>query len=254
MNALPMFRRLVAGAILCGLANAPLFAKPPKKPDPSPMPTPALAAAGAPASFVHWLLLQNGGPDAVSLPLADVIQAATGKRVLPIDPGNPADAAVIARIGGVMDRILPGMNKPDSPAHAVGRLEEVAAFFEDALGAFNATATVGSGFPAVRLGDPTSGKSYYLGVTLYPTGGRDAAVRALRLDPVAAAGRMPEDGACLLVGIEYNGKAGKEIAFLNWELLDLAKLPVHMATVFDASQGEAHPPGAVLNDGRKGRD
>ena len=115
------------------------------------------------------------------------------------------------------------------------------------------TQTAGS-FPDVRVLDAASGKSYYLGVALYPTGGREAAVQALRFDPVDAAARFTDDGSCLLVAVEDNGKTGKDIAFLNWELIDLTKLPVRVVTTFTATQQDAHPPGAVLNDGRKGRD
>ena len=260
--------------ILCGFLTGTLSAKPPAAPEKktTPAATPAPPAAnGSSDPLAHWLLQQDGGRDAISLSLADVLRAATGKNVLPIDPVNPADAAVIAKLGNVMDRVLPGMNKPESAAHAVGRTDEVAAFFEDALRAFAATvpgwscppapddAAVSAlhtpaGFPAVRVLDAASGKSYYLGVALYSTGGREGAARALQVQPADAAATMTGDGSCLLVAIETNGKTGKEIAFLNWELLDLTKLSVRVATTFEATQGDVHPPGSVLNDGRKGRD
>ena len=89
-------------------------------------------------------------------------------------------------------------------------------------------------------------------MTLYPTGG-DPAGDALAFSP-AAASRLPADGCCLLVGIEQNGKPGREIAFLNWEVLDLARLTVRFRPVFQAARHDALRPGAVLTDGRKGRD
>ena len=275
MKSLPSLLRLSLCALLCWVGATSLFAKPPAKkstpePTPAPTPTPAAEPSTPPNSLARWLLQQNGGKDAITLPLADVVRAATGKNILPIDPASPADAAVIAKLGGVMDRVLPGMNKPESPAHVVGRTDEVVAFFEDAVRAFAATvpgfscpepaadaafpARAAGSFPSVRVLDSASGKSYYLGVTLYLTGGRDAAVRALRFHPGEASARYTEDGVCLLISIEFNGKTGKEIAFLNWELIDLAKLPVHLVTTFEANQGDTHPPGTILTDGRKGRD
>ncbi len=267
---------LIFSAVVCGLTTQGLPAKPPailpKKttPEPAPTPSPAPAADASPNPLACWLLQQNGSRSALSLSLADLLRAATGKKILPIDSANADDAAVIAKIGAVLDRVLPGMNKSESPAHVVGRTDEVAAFFEDALRAFAATVPglscpppsdetaaalhTANGFPAVRLLDAANGKSYYLGVTLYPTGGREAAVRALHLHPADAAARMTEDGSCLLVAIETNGKSGKEIAFLNWELLDLTKLQVRVVTTFEATQGDVHPSGTLLNDGRKGRD
>ena len=82
-----------------------------------------------PDPLARWLVQQNGGKDAIRLSLAEAIHAATGKNVVPIDPANPADAAVIAKLGSVLDRVLPGMNKPESSAHVVSRMDEVTAFF-----------------------------------------------------------------------------------------------------------------------------
>ncbi len=270
---------LLSGALCCVVVSwfptATLSAKPTATPprktalDPAPTAPPVLPPEASPNPVARWLLQQNGGKDAISLSLADVLRAATGKNVLPIDSLNPASAAVITKLGGVLDRVLPGMNKPESPAHVVGRTDETTAFFEDALRALIATvpglscpppadetaaAHTAGGFPAVRVLDAASGKSYYLGVTLYPTGGREGAVRALLLHPDAAAARMTEDGSCLLAAIETNGKTGKEIAFLNWELLDLTRLQMRVITTFEATQADVHPPGALLDDGRKGRD
>ena len=260
--------RLLIAAVACWLPTAALSAKPPSAPAKKPAPPPA-AAAASPDPVVHWLAQQNGSPEAITLPLADVVHAVTGKSILPVNPANPADAALVAKLGNALDRVLPGMNKPESPAHVVNRTDEIAAFFEDAIRAFVGTAPglscpagddagapahSAGGFPAVRVVDAASGKSYYLGVTLYPTGGREAAVRALTFHPAEAAARFTDDGACLLVAIETNGKTGKETAFLNWELIDASKTPLHAALTFEASQGDAHPPGAVLTDGRKGRD
>ncbi len=271
MNTLPFFRYLLFSGMVFA---TPALAKPPvppaRKSTPTPPPAAPAGASIADGPLVHWLLQQNGGKDAIAVPLADLVLAVSGRNVLSVDAGNPADAAVVAKLGGVMDRVLPGMNKPESPAHVVGRLDEVTAFFEDAIRSFAATVPglscpgvpgeealmthVAGAFPAFQVLDAASGKTYYLGVTLYPTGGREAAVRALRFDPMDAAPHLPVDGACLLVAIEHNGKTGKDIAFLNWELIDAAKLQTRVAVTFEATQSDVHLPGTVLNDGRKGRD
>ena len=109
------------------------------------------------------------------------------------------------------------------------------------------------GYPACRFSDASSGRTYYLAVTLFPSGG-DPAGDALTFAPETAGSRIPADGCCLLVGIEQNGKPGRDIAFLNWEVLDLSRLPVRYRPVFQASRHAALLPAAVLTDGRKGRD
>ena len=249
------------------LAATLIAAKPPaapRKDAPTPSPTPA--ATGDPAAelaLARWLVQADGGPDPILLPLAQVVRAATGKSVLPFDAANPADAAALAKLGAALDGLLPRMNRPDSPAHlaaAAGDATAMAARFEDelrsALGVAPAPAeetAADRSYPAFFLADPAHGRNYYLAATLYPSGGEPAG-SALALSPGVAAGRMPADGCCLLVGIEHNGKPGRDIAFLNWEILDLARLQVRFRPVFQAARRDALQPGAVLTDGRKGRD
>ena len=247
---------------------------------PHPKPTPTAAEASPPAAehasappnpdgssvLAHWLLQQDGGAQALVLPLLQVMQAASGKTLSPLDRANPTDAAMVNRLGAALDGVLPSMNKADSSAHTTERSDEIAAACEDALAAklggsaevsiavpTAAGARAGS-YPAFRVTDKVSGKSYYVGVTVYQTDARVTPARALRFEPAEAAGLLTSDGACVLVAIEYNGKFGREAAFLNWELLDLSKVPTRAAVSFEAGQDAVHAPDALLNDGRKGRD
>ena len=220
------------------------------------------------ATLARWLLLQNGGQDAPVIPLVQVLQAAAGKAALPVDRSNPTDAAVINRLGGLLDGVLPSMNKPESAAHEARDTEQLTAAFEQALSGKlgecpdfvvapnpeTAPPRRTGSYPVFRCTDKASGKSYYLGVTLSPAGARDSVAPALRIEPESVAHVFTTDGACLLVAIESNGKLGKDAAFLNWELLDLTKLPVRAAITFTAAQDVVHAPDALLNDGRKGRD
>ena len=251
------------------LAATLISAKPPasaRKDSPAPTPPPAADAPPDPAAepaLARWLVQADAGPDAIVLPFAQVVRAATGKTVLPFAATNPADAAALAKIGAALDLLLPRMNRPDSSAHtaaAAGDATVVAARFEDELRtALGVTSTpkdeprADRSYPAFLLADAASGKAYYLAATLYPTGS-DPAGAALDFSPGAASARIPADGCCLLVGIEHNGKPGRDIAFLNWEVLDLSRLPVRFHPEFQVSRHDALQPGAVLTDGRKGRD
>ena len=101
---------------------------------------------------------------------------------------------------------------------------------------------------------PLTGKTYYLAVTLYPSGQRGAAGRALNFHPGDGGRRINSDGCCLLVGIEHSDKPGGEMAFLNWDVTDVTNLPVRVAVTFEADGNDVYHPGAVLTDGRKGSD
>ena len=254
--------------VACGAASGGLHAKPKGKPAPAADSSPAPLAADGSAVLARWLLQQDGGKDALVLPLGDVVHAVSGMNVRPVDPHDPADASLIQTLGGVMDGVLPLMNKPDSPARLAVQPGGVADAFEAALAARfqeNADVTLvaaegsapvrrGGGYPAFRVIQKASQKAFYLGVTLYETRARNSLARAVRIVPGEAAGVVTTDGACVLVAVETNGKNGKEAAFLNWEILDLTKLSVRAAMTFEANQNAVHTPEALLNDGRKGRD
>ena len=133
MNASRVLALLVIGSVVL---LGPLAAKPPvARATPKPSATPAPDATVT-DPLAHWLLQQDGGKDAVALSLGEVIHATTGKSVSPFDPANTADAAFLVKLGIVMDRVLPRMNRPDSSAHAAARLgeaDEIAARFEDEI-------------------------------------------------------------------------------------------------------------------------
>lgn len=240
----PRFFLFAATGLLGFLAS--LVAKETHKPAATPPPAPLPSATPA---------------NAFALPLGQVIHAATGKNVLPFDAANPADAAFLVKLGAVMDRVLPRMNK--AAARPVDTDEIAARFEEEILAAVHDVPSLSSGepsgpasrgFPAVRLTDAASGKTYYLAVTLYPAGKRGETGRSLVFFPGDGGPQITADGGCLLVGIEHNGKTGAEMAFLNWDVTDVATLPVHVAVTFEGDAGDVYHPGAVLTDGRKGSD
>lgn len=260
------------------LCAAALLGKPPatKDPRPSSSPTPTAAPDNARVNpTAAWLLQQDGGKDAITLPLGEVLHALTHQPILPFDPANPDDAAFLTRLGGVMDHVLPRMNRPDSPARTASRaakVDEIAACFEDEIRSAahdtpgftpqdtpNAL-TCGRGYPSVHLVDAKSGKHYYLAVALYPEGKREDATRtdyigeAIRILQRQAVRQIIAGGCCLLVGVEHHGSLGGDVSFLNWDVTDATTVPVRAAITFQADSGDVYHPGAVLTDGRKGRD
>ena len=260
-------RCAVATAMLATLL--PVSGKPPgagtldpaKKTPPAATssPTPAQATENSPAlALARWLIQAPSGGDAIALPFTQVFSAASGKHVLPFDPGNPADKETLAKIGGALDAILPILNRTDSPARnipAFGTLRDVAARFDGELLArlLNPTdkpVQLSGSYPAFSYTEPKSTRVYYLGTTLFQTG--DDPAPSLNFDPLARG--QDADGVFLLVGIEHNGKSGGDITFLNWQVLDMAKLKVHFAPNFQTNSRAALQQGTVLTDGRKGRD
>lgn len=263
-----MKTQLVGTFLLSFLLTAAVAAKPPAKPAATPDNDHVNPTAA-------WLLEQNGGKDAITLPLGEVLHALTHQPILTFDRANPDDASFLAKLGGVMDRVLPRMNRPDSTAHAASRaakIDEVAASFEEEIRATvrgtpdftpqdAASARIpGRSYPSVHLVDAKSGKHYYLAVALYPEGKREDATRtasageAIQVLQGQAVRQIVAGGCCLLVGIEYRDAPGGNVAFLNWDVSDVANVPVHAAVTFQADAADVYGPGAVLTDGRKGSD
>jgi hypothetical protein len=271
MKAVPasVFLLAVAAAGVCALwCIAPLAAKPPpRKETPSPTPPPLTSQAAGEdeteMALARWLVQSDASPAGVRIGFSQLVLAATGRRVLPFEPTKPAMAAMLAKIGAALDTLLPRLNQPESSAHAAASLGDDAAVvarideeLRNALGTATpepAAAASPGAYPAVRLADDASGQSYYLGATLFLPGAHPEGA-GLCIIPDTCARRMPADGCCLLVGIEQNGKRGKDLAFLNWEIVDLSRIKLRFTPAFRATTQDALPPSAVLTDGRKGRD
>ena len=247
-------------------AKPPMQAKEEKKSSPIPAKAPAAGETGS-TSLLKWLLLQNGGADAVSVAWPELVRATTGKQVVPLDPANPADAATVAKFGAALDLVLPLLNRPDGKVRSdsLHTSAEIAARIADDLRTTLSTSgtTVANSsdvvpfegcYPDFRCVDAASGKIYYFSVVIFPTGGRESSLSALAYGATETSKRITADGCCLLVAIEHNGKPGAGLAFLNWELIDLAKVSVRCSVGFEADENALHQPSTVVSDGRKGRD
>jgi hypothetical protein len=242
-----------------------LLAKPPVQPTPAPAETKAVEPPLEPLPASLLPVLELG---AVVAPFGDAVRLASGKQLLPIDPANPADVAAIAKLGEKLDLVLPRLNRPDGAArNGKNPADALRAAATEMQSAFKSIpgmdceiipptdgGTRDADYPALRAMDRANGKTYYLGIRLFPAGERESHLEAFSFAPENAKARILLDGSHLLVGIEHNGKSGKDLAFLNWELIDLTKMPVRLRIRFEADGRDAHRPGATLTDGRKGRD
>jgi len=196
-------------------------------------------------------------------PFREVIQAATGKRVLPIDTARVADRELVAKIGRALDAVLLKLNAPESPAKDRRRINEVSALFETAIKAeLNAVegfacdfpplasgARQRSGYPDLRLVDRQTGRVVYLDPKLYERTSRLSSLRTFYFEPKRETNKILDDAHHLIVGIEHDGQTGAW-KFLNWELVDLANFRVKLKTEFQASNRELYLPEAIVGTSR----
>lgn len=211
-----------------------------------------------PAALIRQLMDQSDALEGV--PFAEVIQAVSGKRVLPLVSTNAADAALLDRLGAVFDNVLRAMNAPDSPAHREARINEVSAHFERALkerlGAAPgltcdwprtaAGAVLRSGYPDLRVFDQTGRRVIYLDPKLFEARSRASSLRTFYFTPRRETNKVTEDAHHLLVGFAHAGRENGQWRFTGWELVDLAHFRVRLKAEFQASNRDLYRTETVL--------
>ena len=199
-----------------------------------------------------------------NVPFAEVVQAATGKRVLAMNPANAVEREVLAKIGRALDAVLRQLNATNSPARQKRRINEVSALFENAMQAeLNAVdgfacdfpklasgARQRSGYPDLRLVDKKSGRVLYLDPKLFERGSRASSLRTFYFEPKRETNKILDDAHHLIVGIEHDGKANGAWQFLSWELVDLSNFRVKLKAEFQASNRDLYRPEAIVGSSR----
>ena len=94
--------------------------------------------AGEPSSgnadigpFVRWLL--DDGERLEDVRFAEVAQAVSGCKVLPVDTTNAVDVAMLTYLQVSLDAALLEFARLDNPIHSVGRVNEISRHVEDFL-------------------------------------------------------------------------------------------------------------------------
>jgi hypothetical protein len=197
------------------------------------------------------------------VPFSEVVHAATGRRVVPLQMTNAVDRELIAKISRALEAVLRKLNEPNGPAQQQRRINEVSSLFEAAMKAelnaidgftcdFPKTASGAaqrSGYPDLRLADKTSGRVVYLDPKLFESRNRASSLRTFYYEPKRDTNKVLEDAHHLIVGFEHDGKAGGAWKFLGWELVDLANFRVKLKAEFQASNRDLYQPGAIVARG-----
>lgn len=254
------------------------IAKPPPAPKATPAPSASPRSATAAdsgsssASWLSWMLEQNGALTAIEVPWATLAQGIAGRTITPFTRTDPVDAGVAERIGVALDGLLPKLNRPDGDMRKASHPSQIRPLVEtelqtalssiagltcevaDAADLSTLNGSGSSAYPAFQLTEQASHRVYYLGIAFRANEKPDPTAPLLQIDPKSAAARLTADGASLLVVFDLNGKTGQQFALLNWELVDASQMKIRVQTAFRALTGEVLLPGAMLGDGRRGRD
>ena len=213
------------------------------------------------ASFIPWLL--EGKEELNQVPFSDVIQYATGKKVLAIDRNDANDARVLKQISDTLDEVLRRMNEPESPVQNVARINEVSAPFETMLrdllnSAQGFTCEFAknvedkmqrSGYPDLQLTDTATKRVYYMDPKLYAKGSRESSFRSFYFEPKVATNKVREDAVHLILGIEHEGRKAGHWQFSRWSIVDLSKFKVRLKAEFQGSNRDMYRPEAIVASG-----
>ncbi len=208
--------------------------------------------------LVPWLLRED--QELREIPFSQVVFAATGKRVLAIDPRNEADQRAIRQISDVLTEAMKRMNAPESPVQGLARINEASSHFEDLLRELlnqipgfscdfprtSENRVQRSGYPDLRLVETATNRIFYLDPTLYAAGSRDNSFRTFYFEPKITTNKVRDDAVHLLVGFEHEPKNTARWTFTRWDLVDLAHFKVRLKAEFQGSNRDIYRPEAII--------
>jgi hypothetical protein len=209
-------------------------------------------------ALIPWLLQKDH--ELREIPFSEVIFAATGKRVLAIDPKNETDQRAIKQVSAVLDQVMKRMNAADNSIHAIPRVNELSSHFEDLLREMLNTApgfscdfprtsedrVQRSGYPDLRLVDLATRRVFYLDPKLYAASSRDSSFRTFYFEPKITTNKVRDDAVHLIVGFEHEPKSGGRWKFTRWDLVDLAHFKVRLKAEFQGSNHDIYRPEAIV--------
>lgn len=213
--------------------------------------------------FVHWLLDDGGRLEDVRF--AEVAEAVSGKRVLPVDLSNAVDAAILAHVQASLDSMLVELAKPENSIHEVGRVNEISRHVEDFLLTRlnltdgyecsippNASGNAQrSGYPDLRLEHSESGRVFYIDPKVYKLESESSSFRTFYFEPKRETNKILDDASHLIVGIAHSGKVEGHWRLEAWKVVDLIDFRVRLKAEFQSSNRELYKDDSVLIDSGK---
>lgn len=212
--------------------------------------------------LIGWLLENDDHLD--EIPFADVVAATSGTLVLPVDPLDPVDQAMVTHLQNALNTCLEHITDPGHPIHEVGRVNEISRHVEDNLldllntnPAFVCQIPLNasgehqrSGYPDLRLEHLESGRVFYVDPKIYKSGSETSSFRTFYFEPKGATNKLLDDASHLIVGIAHAGKVDNLWQLSSWQIVDLYSFKVQLKAEFQASNRDLYQKTAVI--GRSG--
>ena len=205
------------------------------------------------ADLVRQLIGENLGERRFAF--GTVMEAASGKRVVPLDPALAPHRRITEAVEAALDHARTVLSRPDSPVRGLRRINEASRFFEDILlenldAQPDLTAGIPttrdghsqrSGYPDLRIVHEPSGTVAYLDPKLVEQGSWESTLRTFYFEPKAGSLKINDDAIHLLAGIPHDGKDG-QWTFGESKVIDLSRIRLRLKPEFQASNADLYGP------------
>jgi len=210
--------------------------------------------------FVRWLL--DDGERLEDVRFAEIAEAVSGYKVLPVDTTDAVDVAMLTHVQESLDAMLQELAKAENPIHAVGRVNEISRHVEDfLLNRLNAAegyeCTIPpnakgrvqrSGYPDLRLVHTASERVFYIDPKVYKLGSETSSFRSFYFEPKLETNKILDSASHLIVGIAHSGKLEGRWQLDTWKVVDLINFRVRLKAEFQSSNRELYKDEAVLGE------
>jgi hypothetical protein len=217
---------------------------------------PAQEKSATPQEMIQWLFRHAEALERISF--AEIAQAASGKKVIPLDQTNTLHAQMLQHVQKAAREVVATLNGEKSPVRGLRRINEASKHVEDLLvkalahGDFQCTFPKNaqgegqrSGYPDLELTHVPSGLVTYVDPKLFEETARQSTLRTFYFEPRQKTTKITKDACHLLLGFSHDGKDG-QWTFGQPELVDVSKLQVRLKAEFDASNKDVYRPENVL--------
>jgi hypothetical protein len=196
---------------------------------------------------VHGLITQSAAlsrtiAESGGIPFAQVVEAATG---LPVHPVDDSDTEVVTRLDAVFRFILEGYETTEAGFEISVRMIEDQ--ISDAINCRAVTTPLvcdkprnvsgkyqASGYPDLALTCTTTGRVYYLSMSTCTRRALDSSLRTLYYSPSALTGKATSPARhCMVVFLRETADPGTEI-LTGFRFVDLAKIKLNFKAEFNA--------------------
>ena len=209
---------------------------------------------------MRWLLDDSKRLEDVLF--AEVAEAVSSFKVLPVDTSKAVDAAMLSHLQASLDAILIKLAKPDNPIHAVSRVNEISRHIEDILlsrlnaaegyecsiPANAAGRTQRSGYPDLRLLHTASDRVFYMDPKVYKLCSEKSSFRSFYFEPKLETNKILDNASHLIVGIAHSGKVEGRWRLNTWMVIDLINFRVRLKAEFQSSNRELFRDEAILGE------